>query len=187
MAITWPISRDSSAVEQLIRNQQVVGSIPILGSATNTTHLIVSKPIQSTLLAFIGFILLGILLIGMGLVQIINNKEAPWHSYLTVLVLAPLCLFLLHKVIFNYKVLTFGPKITIHYPVRKSTKTYSPNQVESWGEAVVKTGKTSTFKELEIRFENHDRINLGHREYANYDRVVGYLKKNAGNKEQLFS
>jgi len=147
--------------------------------------LIVAKPIQSTLFAFIGFVVFSILLITMALIQIVNSPVAPWYSYLTVIVLSPLSVFLLYKMAFNYKIIEFDPKlITIRYPLKKATKTFAANQLASWGEAEVKTGKASTFKELEIRFADRTRITMGHREYSNYDRTISYLKKYAGNKEQ---
>ena len=180
-----PISRDSSAVEQLIRNQQVVGSIPILGSDCNPQAvLILARPIQSTLLAFMGFVAISMVLIGISLVRIINH-QAPWYAYLTIIVLGPVSLYLLYKMAYNYKTVEFDArKITVRYPLKKVTKSFSSGQLLSWGEVVVKTGKTSTFKELELRFADRTSITLAHGEYSNYGPVVAYLKKYAGSKEQ---
>lgn len=114
----------------------------------------------------------------MSLIQVTGNKSAAWYVYLVLIVLVPLSLFITFRTFINYKLIEFGNnQIAIKYRVRKKVKTYPLNEVLHWKEAIVKTGKNSTFKEIEIQFADHFKVALGLREYSNYPKVKAYLEK----------
>lgn len=145
----------------------------------------VSKPLTSTLLSFALFVIISIVLIGMSLVALIGDAHPAWYVYLILIVLVPLSIFIMYRIFYNYKVIELGNNhITIKYPVRKKNKEYHLAQVVHWRESVVKTGKNSTFKELEIQFVDQFRLTLGLREYSNYPKVHAYLTRKVGKKKQ---
>lgn len=145
----------------------------------------VSKPLNSTLFSFGLFIVISFILVGMSLIEFTSDQEPAWYTYLILVVLTPLSLFLSYRVFINYKIIELGnEKITIKYPVRNNKKHYPLGRVSYWRESIVKTGKNSTFKELEIRFDDNFKLNLGLREYSNYPKVQSYLTKKLAKKKQ---
>ncbi|GAB1445161.1 hypothetical protein MASR2M41_08280 [Flammeovirgaceae bacterium] len=121
----------------------------------------------------------------MSLIDLLSDQQPEWYTYLILIVLTPLSLFLTYRVFINYKVIELGnEKISINYSVRNSRKHYPLTQVTRWRESIVKTGKSSTFKELEIHFDDNFKLNLGLREYSNYQQVQAYLTKKLGKKKQ---
>ena len=146
--------------------------------------LTVSKPLNSTLFSFGLFIAISWVLVGMSLVGLVSDQHPAWYTYLILIVLAPLSLFLMVREFVNYKVIELGNgRIGIRYPVRNRKKDYPLARVTGWRESIVKTGKNSTFKELEIRFDDNFKLNLGLREYSNYRQVQAYLLKKLGKKK----
>lgn len=145
----------------------------------------VSKPIGSTLLSFVLFLFISYVLIGMSILQLVGDREPAWYVYLVIVTLTPMALFITFRVFINYKVVELGnDQIVVKYPVRKKHKQYRLNQVIQWRELIVKTGKSSTFKELEILFDDKFKLTLGLREYTNYPKLYTYLAKKLPGKKQ---
>lgn len=48
---------------------------------------------------------------------------------------------------------------------------------------MVKTSKNSTFRELEIRFDDKFKLTLGHKEFTHYSEIFNYLTKKVGGKK----
>ncbi|MCB0493433.1 MAG: hypothetical protein KDC93_13565 [Cyclobacteriaceae bacterium] len=145
----------------------------------------ISKPLANTLFSFGLFLVISFALVGMSLIEIISDQQPAWYSYLILVVLTPLSLFLAYRIFINYKVIELGnEKITIKYPVKNTRKHYPLGRVAYWRESIVKTGKNSTFKELEIVFDDNFKLNLGLREYSNYPKVQSYLTKKLAKKKQ---
>jgi len=121
----------------------------------------------------------------MSMIRLVADPQPEWYVYLSLAVLTPLAFFLTFRVIINYKVIELGNgQITIKYKIRKKLRQYPLSRVIYWKESIVKTGKNSTFKELEIRFDDQFRLNLGLREYSNYPKVQAYLTKKLAGKKQ---
>lgn len=145
----------------------------------------VSKPLSGTLFSFGLFLTLSFTLVGMSMIEFLSDAHPSWYTYLILILLTPLSFFLTFRVFINYKIIELGNgQIVIKYPVRKGKKHYPLSRVTYWKESVVKTGKNSTFKELEIRFDDKFRLNLGLREYSNYQKVQAYLTKKLAGKKQ---
>jgi hypothetical protein len=122
----------------------------------------------------------------MSLIPILKDEQPPWYTYLALVILVPTALLLTYRVFFNYKVIAFGnDQIVISYPVKRSSKIFSNDKVVHWRELIVKTGKTSSFKELEILFENNFKITIGLKEYTNYPKVYAYLTKKLPGKKLI--
>ena len=68
-------------------------------------------------------------------------------------------------------------KIEVEYPQFKLTRKYALEEILYWKESIVKTGKTSTYKELEIRFKDQKMIRLGYKEYTEYEKMLKYLQQ----------
>src|ERR1700712_2268746 len=130
------------------------------------TDMIVSKPQLTSLLSFVLFLFIASILIAINLLSILTDPHPPWFNYLIVFGLTPVAIFILYKVFFRYKIIRMGNgQIIVDHPQLRSHKAYDLKNVVSWTEAVVKTGKTSTYKELEVRFSNGKKITMAFREY----------------------
>jgi hypothetical protein len=64
-------------------------------------------------------------------------------------------------------------------------KVYSLQEIVAWRENVVKTGKSSVFKQLEIFLTDEQRISFGDKEHTEYSRVVQYLDQKVPKKKTL--
>jgi hypothetical protein len=179
------LSRGSSGVEQLIRNQQVVGSNPILGSKI-LFLLIVSRPQTNTLISFALFLIITIVVTVMNLIVITRGLLTAWYNYAVVIVLVPIGLFVLYRIFIRYKILRLGDnKIQIEYPVLRQLKKYSLDQIVAWRENKVKTSKTSEYKELQILFTDKSKLTIGHKEHTEYHRMIQYLIQKAPKKRDI--
>lgn len=146
--------------------------------------MLISRPLQSTLISFGLFLVLSFAIVGMSLIQVIADKHPPWYVYLILVLLAPLSLFLTFRIFINYKQVEFGNnQISVRYTVRKKIKSYPLSDVLQWRESIVKTGKNSVFKEIEIQFSDQFKVTLGLKEYSDYPRVKAYLEKKLGKKK----
>ena len=129
------------------------------------------------------FLLITYVIIGMSFLQI--RGDAPWYTYLLLIILLPVSVFLTIKVFINYKRIEIGNnQIAMFYPVRRFKRKYDVKNIQSWIELSVKTGKKSTFRELQIQFEDNFKLNLGEKEYTHYKEILQYLSKKAGNKKR---
>jgi hypothetical protein len=91
----------------------------------------------------------------------ILQRTYAWYNLLIVGILLPIGLFVLYRIFIRYKVIRAGDnRIEVTYPVLKKTRAYTIKQVTGWRESIVKTGKNSVFKELEIVFDDHFRLAL---------------------------
>ena len=66
-------------------------------------------------------------------------------------------------------------QIVVRYPLFRIQRNYVLDDVLYWKESIVKTGKTTNYKELELEFKDGRRIQMGYREYTEYDKMVKYL------------
>ncbi len=146
----------------------------------------ISKPLGSTILSFTLFLLISYILIGMCFIQVLKDQQPSWYIYLTLSILTPLALYLTNRIFINYKILEIGKDtIVVKYTVRKKVRSYNLDKVISWTETVVKTGKNSAFKEIEIKFEDGFTFSLGLKEYSNYPKVYAYLSKKLAKKKLI--
>ncbi|MBX2914845.1 MAG: hypothetical protein KF856_06180 [Cyclobacteriaceae bacterium] len=114
---------------------------------------------------------------------IVQNTYA-WYNLAIVIVLLPIAIFVLYRIFIRYKIIRAGDnRLEITYPVLKRTYGYNIKQIISWRESVVKTGKNSVFKELEIQCDNHLRITIGQKEHTEYDKLVHYLQRKIAGKK----
>ncbi len=74
-------------------------------------------------------------------------------------------------------------QVEIRYPVIGRKFEYSVKDVSAWKENVVKTGKNSVYKELEIRFKDQRKLSFGQKEQTEYNRIISYLNQKAPEKK----
>jgi hypothetical protein len=140
--------------------------------------LIISKPQRSTITSFILFLSITLIVLGMNAWILIRDPQPLWYNYLIILLLLPIALFVGFKIFIRYKVISFGNNlIEMRFPVLRTSSKYPLDQIEYWMENVVKTGKNSTYKELEIKFRDGQKLSMGHREFTEYDKVIKYLQQ----------
>jgi hypothetical protein len=138
--------------------------------------VVISKPQTNTIVSFTLFLLLTFTVLTLNVISIIQGVAA-WYNYLISALLLPIGVFVTYKIFIRYKVIKAGGnQIEISYPVLRSSEKHSLQSVVAWRENIVKTGKNSVYKQLEILFENKKRISLGQKEHTEYVRLVQYLQ-----------
>jgi len=109
---------------------------------------------------------------------VIRDPQPAWYNYLVIFLLLPIGLFVGYKIFIRYKIISFGNNlIEMRFPVLRTLSKYRLDQIAYWTENVVKTGKNSNYKELEIKFTNGQKLSMGHREFTEYDKVIKYLQQ----------
>jgi len=145
--------------------------------------VIVSKPRSQTILSFTFFLLLTFFVLGLNVVAIMRGGYA-WYNIGILVILFPIALFVLYRIFIRYKVIRAGDnQIEIRYPVLRKTHAYSIKEITGWRESIVKTGKNSVFKELEIVCDKRFRITIGQKEHTEYDKLVYYLQRKIPGKK----
>lgn len=140
--------------------------------------MIFSKPRASTLLSFVIFVLITFIAIVFNILSIISAPSPRWYNFAVIALLTPIGLFVLYRIFIQYKVVSIGNNlIEVRFPLMRRHNKYTIKQVITWSEAVVKTGKNSVYKELEIHFHDKRKLKMGRQEYEEYDRVVQYLAR----------
>lgn len=111
-------------------------------------------------------------------------RIAAWYNYLILVLLIPIGGFVAYKIFIRYKVIRAGNnEIEIVYPVLKRKENYPLRSIVAWRENVIKTGKNSLYKELEILFEDKQRISIGQKEHTEYTRLIQYLQQKLPRKK----
>jgi len=108
----------------------------------------------------------------------IRDPQPAWYTYLIIVLLLPIAMFVGYKIFIRYKIISIGNNlIEMRFPVLRTSSRYRLDQIERWWENVVKTGKNSTYKELEIKFSDGQKLSMGHKEFTEYDKVIKYLQQ----------
>lgn len=146
--------------------------------------MIFSKPKASTLLSFTIFLIITFSAIVFNIISIVSTPTPRWYNFAVIGLLLPIGIFVFYRIFIRYKVVSLGNNvIEVRFPFMRRHKTYTIQQIITWSEAVVKTGKSSVYKELEVRFHDKSRLKMGRQEYEEYDRVVQYLARKAAAKK----
>lgn len=121
----------------------------------------------------------------MNILVLVKDPQPAWYTYLITVILIPIASFVLYKIFIRYKVVRLGNnQIELSYPVLRNKKVYSLDQLEFWKEHLVKTGKNSVYKEVEIKFKDGIKLTMGHKEHTEYARVIQYLTQKTPKKKQ---
>lgn len=146
--------------------------------------MIIAKPKTNTILSFTFFLILTLVVVAMNIFSVL--KSPVWYNYAIVVVLTPIGLFVFYKIFIRYKILKFGNnQLEIVFPVLRSSRKYALNQIEYWVEKQVKTGKNSVYKELEMKLNDGSQINIGHKEFTEYLKVISYLIQKIPKKQRF--
>jgi len=147
--------------------------------------MITSKPQTNTIVSFTVFLSLTFIVLGMNAYVIVKDLQPAWYTYLIVVILTPIAIFVLVKIFIRYKIIRLGNNLVeLTYPVQRRAKKYSLDQIEYWIEHKVKTGKNSVYKEVEIKFTDGLQVTIGHKEHTEYPRIVQYLSLKALKKKR---
>lgn len=143
--------------------------------------MIISKPKVGTLFSVGVFVTASLMAAGYGASNI-KDQQTEWYFYALFLIFGPLGLGLLLRMILKYKIVRIGKgSITIHFPIRFSSRNYKLNQLTSWKETAINTAG-GKYKEVELLFDNKRKLYLSMQEHTNYPQVLNYLRKKAGKK-----
>ena len=140
--------------------------------------MINASPQTSTLTSFIGFLTIAYILLAVNIYVVIMDPMPQWFNYLILVTLAPIATFVTYKVLSRYKIVHMGDQqIEVRYPQFRLHRKYKLAEIDYWEEVEVKTGQTSSYKELEVKFHDGRIIRMGHREYTDYNKMLNYLSQ----------
>lgn len=145
--------------------------------------MIVSKPKRGTIfsLGIVTIIVISGLFYAVNKFQGLESPET-WRYIIIGLLLVTASL-LLHKLLFNYKVLKIGEnKFHVYYPFRFFKTVQELKDLGAWQETVINTNKTE-FRQLKIVFLTKGYVKISNQENSEYDKVIKYLKKKAPKKQ----
>jgi hypothetical protein len=122
----------------------------------------------------------------MNIYSLVVASTPAWYNYLMVILLVPIGIFVLYKIFVRYKIVRMGNnQVEVSYPVMRKRRVYSLQEIVSWKENVVKTGKSTVFRQLEIYFQDQQRVSFGDKEHTEYNRVVQYLNQKVPKKKTV--
>ncbi|MEY4929395.1 MAG: hypothetical protein RI909_119 [Bacteroidota bacterium] len=146
--------------------------------------MIVSKPQTNTIVSFSFFLLITLVVLTMNIFALVRVPAPAWYNYLMVILLAPIGLFVFYKIFVRYKIIRLGNnRLELSYPMLRRHSEFPLQEIVAWKENVVKTGKNSVFKQLEIFLPDKQRISFGDKEHTEYGRVVQYLNQKLPKKK----
>jgi len=138
--------------------------------------MIISKPKPSTIFSIMMFAL-PLLAAGIYGIYIFKNGNALWYHYLYMIGFGPVALGLILRQIFGYKTISIGKdKLTISFLMKRNEVIHSLKQLKEWGETNIKT-PSGNYKQLEVIFEDQQKVVLSMQEHTEYHQVIKYLKK----------
>lgn len=130
------------------------------------------------------FLVITVFVLAFNIRFLIIDPSPAWYTYVVIGLLGPIGIFVLYKVFIRYKTVSFGNnQIEIRFPVLQRQSKYPLQEIKFWRETEVKTGKTASYKELEIRFTDGTKITMGHREVTEYSRMIQYLNQKLPRKK----
>lgn len=145
--------------------------------------MIVSRPKRQTIFSLGVFTVLILTGLVVSWQQLMRLQEVPTWRYILVGVLLITASLLLHKLIFNYKVIKIShDKVHIYYPFRFFKTVQDIKDLGAWQETIVDT-KKSTFKQLKLVFVDKGFVKISNQENSEYDKVYKYIKRKASKKE----
>jgi len=116
-------------------------------------------------------------------IQLVKLQEVPTWRYVVVGLLLLTASLLLHKLIFNYKVIKIShDKVHIYYPFRFFKSVQDIKDLGAWQETVIDT-KKDEYKQLKLVFVNKGFVKISNQENSEYDKVYKYIKRKAPKKE----
>lgn len=140
--------------------------------------MIHARPKPGTLASFGLFLVISYALIGLSVYVLVRDPQPAVYHYLIVSLLTPIATYIAYKILLRYKTVEMGDHlIEVRYPQFRFRRSYSLEEVASWMESTVRTSKTSTYKELEVKFRDGRRIQMGYREFTEYDAMLRYLNQ----------
>ena len=115
--------------------------------------------------------------------QLLKLQEVPTWRYVLVGVLLLTASLLLHKLIFNYKVIKIShDQVHVYYPFRFFKTVQDIKNLGAWQQTVIDT-KKSTYKQLKLVFVNKGFVKISNQENSEYEKVYKYIKRKAPKKE----
>lgn len=145
--------------------------------------MIISRPKRQTVFSlgvFTAVILVGLVYSWM---QLIKLQQVPTWRYIVVGILLLTASLLLHKLIFNYKVIKIShDKVHVYYPFRFFRSVQDIKDLGAWQQTIIDT-KKSEFRQLKLVFVNKGYVKISNQENSEYDKVYKYIKRKAPKKE----
>ena len=70
--------------------------------------MIISKPQTSTVVSFVIFLALTLVVLAMNILVLIKDRQPAWYTYLIIAILTPIAIFVLYKIFIRYKIILLG-------------------------------------------------------------------------------
>ncbi len=145
--------------------------------------MIISKPKTGTLFSIGVFLALAYGASGYMIYQVVQTQTFATYQMLLLPLTLGIAVGVSVKMVIDYKTIVIDKdRVDVKFLLPINKRYYLKN-LDFWQETKIKTF-SSTFKELTLRFDNRKAVKLSTQENSNYERIVRYLKKKYGRKEQ---
>ncbi len=145
--------------------------------------MIVTKPKINTFFALGVFLLLVYGLIAYMLYDIYHSDAVSVWLYILLILLGGIALTVSIKFINSYQVISLEKnRADVRLLFGLTRKRLYFKDLEQWQEERVKTSN-GIFKQFSASFINKGSIKLSNQEHDNYEKVIGFFRKNYGKKE----
>jgi len=145
--------------------------------------MIVAKPKFNTFFALGVFLLLVYSVLVYMLYDIFTSESVSVWLYALLLGVAGIAMSVSVKFVSSYKVIGLEKNrahMSLLFGLVK--KRYYFKDLEAWSEESIKTSN-GIFKQLSVNFINKSSIKISNQEHDNYNKVIGFFRKNHGKKE----
>ncbi len=151
--------------------------------------MIISRPKRQTIFSLGVFTM--VILVGLVYFwkQVLTMEEVAIWRYVVAGILLISATLLLHKLIFNYKVIKIShDQVHIYYPFRFYKSVQDIKSLGAWQEIVIDTSRKkdnqkTEYKQLKLVFVNKGFVKISNQENSDYDKVYKYIKRKAPKKE----
>ena len=145
--------------------------------------MIISRPKIQTVFSLSIFTTVILVSLFYSSIPLLKFREVPaWHYFVAGILLLTAAL-LLHKLIFNYKIIKIShDQVHIYYPFRFFKTVQDIKTLGAWQQTIINT-KKSEFRQLKLVFVNKGYVKISNQENSEYDNVYKYIKRKAPKKE----
>ena len=145
--------------------------------------MIVAKPKFNTFFALGVFLLLVYGIIAYMLFDISTSDAVSIWLYILLVLVGGIALTVSVKFVRSYQVIILEKnRADLHLLFGLIKRRLYFKDLEDWQEEQVKTSN-GIFKQLTVNFINKKSIRLSNQEHNNYEKVIGFLRKQFGKKE----
>ena len=149
----------------------------------NSQRMIISRPKIQTVFSLTVFTTVILVSLFYFSIPLLKFSDVPAWRYFVAGILLLTASLLLHKLIFDYKIIKIShDRVHIYYPFRFFKTVQDIKALGAWQQTIINT-KKSEFRQLKLVFVNKGYVKISNQENSEYDKIYQYIKRKAPKKE----